>query len=96
MTATFRTAFPALLLGLSLLGPAHAAPVEREAVQVQLQAVPAESAVRAEPDGELAADMSEHLDPRLIAAIAGAIGLYSVVSAVRRRRAQQDGMPKAV
>jgi len=93
MTATFRTALSATLLGLSLLGSVQAAPAEREVVQVQVREAAAPA--RAEPDRELAADMSEHLDPRLIAGIAGAIGLYSVVSAIRRRRTE-DGFPKAV
>jgi len=95
MTATFRTALSATLLGLSLLGSVQAAPAEREVVQVQLREAAAPAPARAEPDRELAADMSEHLDPRLIAGIAGAIGLYSVVSAIRRRRTE-DGFPKAV
>lgn len=105
MTNTVRTIVPALLLAAGLLGSAHAAPGAGDAVQVQVQLAEApsepapqpEAARRVEPDGELAADMSERLDPRVVGGIAGAIGIFSIVSAVRRRRVQQhEGLPKLV
>lgn len=103
MTKTIRTAIPALLLAAGIFGSAQAAPVAGETVQVQVelaapvQAPQPEAPARVEPDAELAADMSERLDPGVIGGIAGAIGIFSIVSAVRRRRAQQqDGLPKPV
>jgi len=105
MTKTARTIVPALLLAAGLLGSAHAAPGGGDAVQVQVQLAEAPSepapqpqaARRFEPDGELAADMAERLDPRAVGGIAGAIGIFSIVSAVRRRRVQQqEGLPKPV
>jgi len=107
MTKTARTIVPALLLAAGLLGSAHAAPGtgggDAVQVQVQLAEAPSEPALqpqaarRFEPDGELAADMAERLDPRAVGGIAGAIGIFSIVSAVRRRRVQQqEGLPKPV
>ncbi len=95
MTTTLRNAIPVLLLGLSLAGAAHAAPVERDAVVVQLRTVAPEAPARIEPEAVPAADMTEHMGPGTIGAIAGAIGLAGIAGGIRRRRARR-GMPEAV
>ncbi|WP_296953048.1 hypothetical protein [uncultured Massilia sp.] len=98
MTTILRNAIPALLLGLALAGAAHAASAERDAVVVRVRTAP-EAPARAEPAivPEMAADagMTDHLAPRTIGAIAGAIGVFSIASAIRRRRARA-GVPEAV
>lgn len=95
MTTTLRNAIPALLLGLFLAGAAHAAPVERDAVVVQLRTAAPEAPAGIEPETEPEMDMADHLEPWTIGAIAGAIGLVSIASAIRRRRAR-EGLPEAV
>jgi hypothetical protein len=86
MTKLIRTAFPALLLSAAMLSTVHAAPAAAVAAQ------PA-SPVHANADE---AEMSERLDPLTIAGIAGAIVLYSAISAIRRRRVEQEACPKPV
>ena len=97
MTKIFLIALPALLLATSLLGRAQAAPVGEDVVQVEVHM--AQEAPRPETPAyaELErSEMSEHLDPLAIGGIAGAIGVYSIVSAIRRRRAEQEACPKPV
>lgn len=96
MTKLIRTALPALLLSAAMLSSAHAAPAVGEVAQVEIKLV--DSAQPAAPVHANAdeAEMSERLDPVTIAGIAGAIVLYSLVSAIRRRRMEHEACPKPV
>jgi hypothetical protein len=101
MKRTFRTAVLALLLGVAAMGAVHAGERVQHAAQPADEVVlrvetPAGEQARPQPrraeqlDGELRADMSEHLDPRTIALIAIAIGVAGVVAGVRRHRALEE------
>jgi uncharacterized BrkB/YihY/UPF0761 family membrane protein len=94
MTKLIRTVFPALLLSAAMLSSVHAAPAAADAAQIKL-------VDSTQPAAQLAAnadeaEMSERLDPLTIAGISGAIVLYSLVSAIRRRRTEQEVCPKPV
>jgi uncharacterized BrkB/YihY/UPF0761 family membrane protein len=96
MTKLIRTVFPALLLSAAMLSSVHAAPAAADAAQVEIKLVDS-----TQPAAQLAAnadeaEMSERLDPLTIAGISGAIVLYSLVSALRRRRTEQEVCPKPV
>lgn len=80
---TIRTAVVALLLGAGSLGTAFAAEPAKVADQAHAVSQPA---VVLGTDPELRAEMSERLDPRAVALIAGGIGLVGLVAGIRRRK----------
>jgi hypothetical protein len=97
MNTLFRAALTVLVLATGAPGHAQATPAAGEEVQVEVRLATepqrTEAPAHAEP---VVAEMSDHLDPAVIAGIAGAISVYSVVSGMRRRRAQQARYPKPV
>jgi hypothetical protein len=80
---TIRTVVVALLLGAGSLGTAFAAEPAQVAVQAHTASQPV---VALGTDPELRAEMSERLDPRAVALIAGGIGLVGLVVGMRRRK----------